>query len=101
MPVIDEDAATIEMCVLRLDDVHWRVVEACYLGPERNMTQVALICRCHRDTVYTRLHEAHVDIMGWMNDLAAGIALPPARIRKNLSHTPLTSIPTLCYHLCQ
>lgn len=100
MPVIDEDAAAVELCVLRLGDVHWRVVQACYLGPERNMTQVALICRCHRDTVYTRLHEAHVQIMGWMNDIAAGMTLPPARIRKHLSPTPLTGNPTLTYDLC-
>ena len=38
-------------------------------------TTVEILARrynCSRDTIYARLHKAHVEIMGSLNDMAAG-----------------------------
>lgn len=35
---------------------------------------------CSERTLYRRLHEAHLLLLGWLNDLAAGIAIPHAPI---------------------
>lgn len=102
-PVIDEDAAAVEQCVLRLKDELWCVVDYWYRSPSASPTSTALFCRCHRDTVYSRLHQAHIHIMGWLNDLACDVPLPPPRASKKVStilKKRLTPPPTVLYDLC-
>jgi len=97
-PIIDEDAVAMEQCVLRLPESLWCVVDYWYRAPSANPTLCALYCNCHRDTVYARLNQAHVQLMGWLNDLAADIALPaPRKPNKTGAHAKkrLTPTPTV------
>lgn len=97
-PVIDEQAVEMEQCVLRLPYDQWCVVDYWYRAPSANPTLCALHCHCSRDTVYSRLHQAHVSLMGWLNDLAAGVALPSPRKPKKdagLRKKRLTTAPTV------
>lgn len=82
-PIIDADAAAMEQCVLRLPAELWCVVDYWYRAPGACPTLCALHCRCHRDTCYQRLNRAHVLLLGWLNDLAADVALPPPRKHKS------------------
>lgn len=67
-PNVDNEAWEIEQAVtaLQVESPHLhQVVQLFYL---RSMTaqQMADKCGCSRDTLYTRLHHAHVEIMNWM-----------------------------------
>ena len=79
MPIVDEHAWEVEQCVLRLEPQEQHLVREFYL---RQAVQIEIIARdlgCHRDTVYARLDRVHKKTLGWLNDLAAGVALPVAR----------------------
>lgn len=68
----DEDAWEVEQAVNRLDNDLQQMVMEFYLST----TTVEIMARnlhCHRDTVYARLHRAHHEILGHLNDIAAGI----------------------------
>lgn len=53
------------------------------------MEQKARALGCHRDTVYERLNRANHKLLGYFNDIAAGIDLPrrDQRLKKSLTHS--------------
>ncbi|MFA5170411.1 MAG: hypothetical protein WC426_02515 [Sulfuriferula sp.] len=97
-PIVDENAMKMERCVLCLPHDLWCVVDYWYRNPSANITSCSLHCKCHRETVYSRLNRAHIKIMGWLNDLESGVALPiPRKPKKDagLRRNRLTSVPTV------
>lgn len=78
-PTMNEDAWEVEQCVARLEPAEQHLVKLFYLTPSVNVAQVARELHCARDTVYARLHTVHNKTLGWLNDLAAGVNLPPVR----------------------
>lgn len=78
-PVVmpDDDAMAINRAVAALDPELKTVVD-CVYRTMRGCTgeAIAEYLGCHRDTVYARLHRAHVAVMGYLEDIAAGIPLP-------------------------
>ncbi len=48
------------------------------------MEQHALALHCSRVTLYARLERANVQLLGFMNDLAAGVPLPVPEPTKNI-----------------
>ena len=53
------------------------------------MEQHARALGCHRDTVYDRLARANCKLLGYLNDMAAGIPLPlrDRSLKKSLTHS--------------
>ena len=71
----NEAAWEIHQAVNALNDELKQAVWVFYLG-RCTMDQKARDCRCHRDTLYSRIHTAHLRIMEWLNDEAAGLVHP-------------------------
>lgn len=65
---IDLSAAEqIDKAVLQLPTELKSVVKAYYLG-KGTVLQMAVSLGIHRDTLYARLHQAHLRIQGWLDD---------------------------------
>jgi DNA-directed RNA polymerase specialized sigma24 family protein len=64
-PIENEEAWEIERAVHRLDARLRDVVDRVYLRAGTAETHAKELCIC-RDTLYSRLHAAHVKIMEWM-----------------------------------
>lgn len=58
------------------------IIDKFYLG-RGTIDQRARDLGIHRDTMYARLHQAHVKIMEWLNDEAAGLHDKRAKIACN------------------
>jgi hypothetical protein len=69
---IDESAWEIHRAVHSLDDCLRMAVTVFYLG-RGTIEQRARDCRCSFKTLYRRIDQAHVEIMGWLNDESAGV----------------------------
>lgn len=85
VPVIDEDAWEVEQVVQRLETDEQHLVRMFYLRTAVPVTQIARDLHCTEKTVYNKLERVHQKTLGYLNDLAAGVALPPVgqvRIRK-------------------
>lgn len=70
--VTDEAAWEIECAVRSLDDQLKKVIEVIYLGKGTSRDK-ARDCRCAESTMFERVHRAHLRIMEWLNDEAAGV----------------------------
>lgn len=81
-PQIDEDASKMDRAVCALGVTHSDladVVRRFYL----RTTSAELLARelgIHRDTVYARIGRGHQEILGYLNDIEAGVELPTHRI---------------------
>lgn len=64
-PLPEEDCWQIEQAVHRLDARHKAVIEQFYLHTGTVETHAKALRVC-RDTLYVRLHRAHVSIMEWL-----------------------------------
>lgn len=70
VPNVDADCWEIECAVTALKTASPRLHQVVDLFYCRTMTgeQMAKRCQCSRDTLYARLHQAHVEIMNWLQD---------------------------------
>ncbi|MGY1490735.1 hypothetical protein ACW4YW_15115 [Methylobacillus pratensis] len=85
-PEMDSQAYEMEQCVMALDEVLYDAVVACYLHTT-SLDQKLIFCGCKKDTYYRRINQAHKVVLGFMNDLAAGMTLktiPKLRKPKNI-----------------
>lgn len=64
-PIENEEAWEIEQAVHRLDTRLRDVVDQFYLRAGTADSHAKALCIC-RDTLYVRLHDAHVRIMEWL-----------------------------------
>jgi len=64
-PIENEQAWEIEQAVHRLDANHRAVIEQFYLRTGTGETHAKALRMC-RDTLYVKLHDAHVRIMEWL-----------------------------------
>jgi hypothetical protein len=74
-PLLDVEAEEVDQCVLRLEGPRRELVRRYYT---RSITS-AMLARelgCCEKTLYNRMTIAHNEILGMLNDLAAGIELP-------------------------
>lgn len=67
-PEIDMEAMEIEDAVRELPDYLRCTVREYYVKPG-TIEQKAKELRCHRDTIYTRISQAHIMISCWLNSL--------------------------------
>ncbi len=73
-PRIDDEAMLTERSIRGIDPGLRTVVEEFYLRMRSCPAEsIARRLNCSRDTLYARLHRAHVAIMEVMNDLEAGV----------------------------
>lgn len=74
-PEMTSAAEEIDKCVVALIPERRLVIMLAYT---RNATiqQKAKLCGCCEKTYYNRLAQAQRDILGYLNDLAAGVPLP-------------------------
>lgn len=70
----NEDAYMVERAVQALPLDLKNVIMTFYLRTA-TAEQMAKELNCHRDTLYVRLHRAHVEIMGLLQDMAAGMEI--------------------------
>jgi DNA-directed RNA polymerase specialized sigma24 family protein len=71
MPEIDEESWAMEQAVQALksrQNLHEVVIEVYLKGGTSEQKAKAL--HCHRDTMYVRLHQAHIAIMDWLSENA-------------------------------
>lgn len=73
-PEMDSLAYDMDKCVMALDEILYRVILACYTHTTP-LEQKLIFCDCKKDTYYRRLDQAHKLLLGFMNDVAAGIPL--------------------------
>ena len=74
----DDDAMAVCHAVAALEP-RLRDTVDCFYRSMRSCTahEMAKHLGCSRDTVYERIDRAHTLILGYLNDIAAGIAVPP------------------------
>lgn len=75
-PLLDVEADEVDQCVRRLEAQRRELVTRYYT---RTITSTLLARElgCCEKTLYNRMTIAHNEILGMLNDLAAGIELPP------------------------
>lgn len=74
-PEMDGLAYEVEQCVMALDQILYDAIVACYLHTT-SIEQKKIFCGCTKMTYYNRVSSGHRAILGFLNDLAAGIKLP-------------------------
>jgi hypothetical protein len=75
VPIVDLECCETDKCVVALRPERREVIEVFYLLTIP-MDQKCKCCGCCEKTFYNRLHVAHQDVMGFLNDLSAGVAVP-------------------------
>jgi DNA-directed RNA polymerase specialized sigma24 family protein len=73
----DDEAMAICTAVAALEPSLHAAVE-CYYRSMQNCTadQIAKHLSCSRRTVFDRIDRAHIHLIGYLNDLAAGVSVP-------------------------
>ena len=67
--ICDDEAMQINRAVQRLEGELRQVVDLFYIRMRScDGGSIARVLRCHRDTVYARLHRAHVVVMDALHD---------------------------------
>ena len=67
--ICDDEAMQINRAVQRLEGELRQVVDLFYIRMRScDAGSIARVLRCHRDTVYARLHRAHVVVIGALHD---------------------------------
>ncbi len=67
--ICDDEAMQINRAVQRLEGELRQVVDLFYIRMRScEAGSIARVLRCHRDTVYARLHRAHVVVSGALHD---------------------------------
>lgn len=69
MTICDDDAMQLNRAVQRLDRETRQVVDLFYIKMRScDAGSIARVLKCHRDTLYARLHRAHVLVMDAIHD---------------------------------
>lgn len=76
VPVSDLECCETDKCVCTLNPVLKQAVQEFYCRTATPIEQKARYCGCSVKTLYRRIDESHRQIMGWLNDLSCGIAVP-------------------------
>lgn len=77
----DEEGMAMSKAVNALDPSLKETVMCFYVTMTScTATEIARHLCCSRDTVYERIHRAHVQIMGYLNDIATGVPVEPWRV---------------------
>lgn len=67
--ICDDEAMQVNRAVQRLDRELRQVVDLFYIRMRScDVGSIARVLKCHRDTVYSRLHRAHVLVMDAIHD---------------------------------
>lgn len=72
---LDEKAWEMHRAVHSLDEILRQAIFAFYTG-KGTIDQRARDCDCSFKTLYRRIDQAHVQLLGWLNDEAAGVQHP-------------------------
>jgi|GEM_PF-2980518 len=84
-PDMDSACYEVDQCVCALIPERREAIEACYETDKRfrfmTIKQKATAMDVHKNTYYNRLELAMKDILGFLNDLAAGIPVTPYTVR--------------------
>ena len=85
----DDEALAICTAIAALDPQLKATVE-CYYRSMQSCTgeQIGKHLGCSKRTVYDRIDRAHVCIMGFMNDIAADVPVPPFTAAAALGYAP-------------
>lgn len=75
-PEFDEDAWEVDQACRALP-AELRDLIALFYTRVETVESIARKHGCSRDTIYVRLHTAHIHILGSLNDIAAGIFRQP------------------------
>ncbi len=75
-PLLDVEVDQVDQCVLRLEATRRELVTRYYTRPV-SAAQLARELGCCEKTIFNRLAIAHSEMLGLLNDLAAGVDLPP------------------------
>lgn len=94
IPVDATEAEQTYYCVLALGDPNLIdvVIEAYFKGG--TVDQKCRALHCCKQTYYNRLERAQTELIGYMNDAAAGLPLPRHRKQTKEMLTPLDSFST-------
>lgn len=76
IPVDDLRCAEVDWCVCALNPILRKAIEETYLRCGTT-EQAAAKCNCSRMTLWRRVDDAHVKLLGFLNDLAAGVTVKP------------------------
>jgi len=83
-PEMNSQAEEIDKCVVALTPEKRLVIMQAYTRTG-TVEQKARICGCCEKTFYNRMAAAQRDILGYLNDLAAGLPLPlPEIVTENI-----------------
>lgn len=74
-PLLDVEAEEVEQCVLRLGAPRRDLVRK-YYTRSISTARLAREMGCVEQTLYNRMSIAHNEVLGMLNDLAAGVPLP-------------------------
>lgn len=67
--ICDDEAMQVNRAVQKLDRELRRVVDLFYIRMRScDVGSIARVLKCHRDTIYARLHRAHVVVMDALHD---------------------------------
>jgi hypothetical protein len=80
VPIVPIECSVTDKCIVALPPELRDVVEVFYLWTVP-MDQKAKALGCCEKTVYNRLYRAQDDIMGYVQDLSAGVAVVPWTVR--------------------
>jgi len=79
-PIVDSECLEVEEAFVACMATNAPLAQVLYLYHCRasgmTVAQMARECGCHRDTFYARVERGHQVIIGFLNDLAAGVPLP-------------------------
>lgn len=93
-PVDRQEAGETTRCVAVLeDDLRAVIIESYVQGGA--VEQIVAELHCCRQTYYNRLYRAYGVLLGYFNDVAAGVPLPPIPVSGSSGLTDLDTFPTL------
>jgi hypothetical protein len=79
IPVNEIRVPKVDRCVCALEPILRQAVEEFYLRIGGVTRGVQARCKCSEKTLYRRIDEAHNLILGYLNDMAAGVEVRPWR----------------------
>lgn len=93
-PDIAEECFEVEKCVTELrfeSDELYAVIVLHYVQVNMTLEQKLSHLGCCKKTYYNKIDKSHRLILGWLNDLAAGLALSPVVVNFNKDKKFLTA----------
>lgn len=95
VPLNDLECAQLDACICALQPLLRQAVEEMYLRLGTT-EQAAAKCRCGRMTLWRRITDAHNLILGYLNDLGAGVVVVPWEDRAHRMGIAVVALKTTC-----